>query len=221
MKSVLITGTSKGIGLETALVFGRAGYKVFATMRKPENAYDFKETIKKESLSISVSAIDVNSDESVTNGVNAIIKENGPVDILVNNAGIEGYGSVEEMDIATIRLVMETNYFGAIRCMKAIIPQMRDRREGCIINVASIAGHISSSPLGAYAASKFALEAISEAVAQELRPYNVKVKVVEPGIIDTRMARNITKGSDSIYAQSRRFGDLFTASLKTPTQQRQ
>lgn len=218
MKSVIISGTSRGIGLETALAFGRAGYKVFATMRNPESATAFKQKIKEESLTIVISEMDVDSDESVKRGIDAILQENGPIDVLVNNAGIERHGSIEELDLSEFKSIMETNYFGVLRCIKGVLPQMRNNRNGCIINVASVAGHISCTPLGAYAASKFALEAVSEALAQEVKPFNIRVGIVEPGIIDTQMARDVSKGGDSIYGQSNRFGGLFAASLKTPTQ---
>lgn len=217
MKSVIITGTSKGIGLETALAFGRAGYKVFATMRNTGNAAVLKQKIKDESLNIAISAMDVDSDESVKLGIEAIICENGPIDVLVNNAGIEIHGSIEELEISDFKSVMETNYFGVLRCIKAVLPQMRNNRHGCIINVSSISGIMSSTPLGAYAASKFALEAVSEALAQEVKPFNIRVGIVEPGIIDTAMARSLSAEADSIYPQVKRFGSLFAAALKTPT----
>ncbi len=217
MKTALITGTSKGIGLETALSFGRAGYKVFATMRNPEAASDMKQKIENESLDITISKMDVDSDASVKHCMDAIIEKHGSVDILVNNAGIERHGSIEEMSIDDFQDIMNTNYLGVLRCTKAVLPQMRKNKKGCIINVASVAGHISNSPLGGYAASKHALEAISEALAQEVKPFNVKVAIIEPGIIDTQMANNIAVDGDSIYPQSKRFAGLFSASLKTPT----
>lgn len=217
MKTVLITGTSKGIGLETALEFGRDGYKVFATMRNPEKAIEFRKIISEESLAITISAMDVDSDESVTRCIGAILDEIDSLDVLVNNAGIEHHGSVEELLMSDFKSIMETNYFGAIRCIKAVLPQMRKNKKGCIINVASVAGKISNSPLGAYAASKFALEAISEALAQEVKPFHIRVAIVEPGIIDTQMATDISVESKSIYPHSKRLGGLFAASLKTPT----
>lgn len=217
MKTVLITGTSKGIGLETALAFGRAGYKVFATMRSPENAKDFKQNIADESLAITISKLDVDSDESVQKGIDKILDEIGTIDVLVNNAGIERHGSVEELKMADIKAIMETNYFGAIRCVKNVLPQMRKNKKGCIINIASVAGKISSSPLGAYAASKFALEAVSETLAQEVKPFNIRVAIVEPGIINTQMANDIAVSDNSIYPHSKRFAGLFAASLETPT----
>lgn len=218
MKKVIITGTSRGIGLETALAFGRAGYQVFATMRNPENASAFKQKIEEESLNISISALDVDSDESVTKAIEAIYKENGPIDVLVNNAGVEATGSIEELPMAVFKSVMETNYFGVLRCIKAVLPHMRVNRNGCIINIASISGHISNTPLSAYAASKHAIEAMSETLAQEVKPFNIRVCIVEPGIINTQMSQNIKTGGDSIYPQVRRFGGLFAAALQTPTQ---
>ena len=217
MKSVIITGTSKGIGLETALAFARAGYKVFATMRNPDKAADFKQKIKDESLNISISAMDVDSDESVKQCMDAILRENNRVDVLVNNAGIECHGSIEEIPMADFKAVMETNYFGVLRCTKALLSLMRENKNGCIINVTSIAGKIANTPLGAYAASKFALEAVTESLAQEVKPHNIRVAMVEPGIINTQMANDIGTGKDSIYPQSKRFAGLFAASLKTPT----
>ncbi len=216
MKSVIITGTSKGIGLETALAFGRAGYKVFATMRNPDYADAFKQKIADEALPINIAVLDVDSDESVESCIGAILRDNGPVDVLINNAGIEHHGSIEETSLNDFKSVMETNYFGVLRCIKAVLPQMREDRHGCIINVASVAGRIASTPLGPYAASKFALEAISESLAQEVKPFNIRVAIVEPGIIDTQMARDIGRGGGSIYRQVNRYGGLFLASLKTP-----
>ncbi len=216
MKTVLITGTSKGIGLETALTFGRAGYKVFATMRNPDAATDFKQKIEAESLDIIISKMDVDSDSSVKQCMEPIIQKEG-IDILVNNAGIERHGSVEEMPIEDFEAVMNTNYLGVLRCTKALLPQMRENKKGCIINVASVSGHIANSPLGAYAASKFALEAISEALAQEVKPFNIKVAIVEPGIINTDMATDISVDESSLYPHSKRIAGMFAASLKTPT----
>jgi NAD(P)-dependent dehydrogenase (short-subunit alcohol dehydrogenase family) len=215
MASVLITGTSSGIGLATALAFGRAGHKVSATMRNPSRAPELAQITAKEKLPITISAMDVDADASVKQGIDRILKEGGPIDVLVNNAGIERTGSVEELSLAEFRSVMETNYFGAIRCIQAVLPTMRQRRSGCIINVASIAGRIANSPLAPYTASKFALEALSESLAQEAKPFNVRVAIVEPGIIDTPMARRIeTSQTPSPYPQQRRFAAMFTASLK-------
>jgi NAD(P)-dependent dehydrogenase (short-subunit alcohol dehydrogenase family) len=217
MASVLITGTSSGIGRATALAFGRAGHKVYATMRQPSRAPDLGQIAAEEKLPITISAMDVDSDVSVKEGIDCILKEDGPLDVLINNAGTERTGSVEELPLSEFRAVMETNYFGAIRCIKAVLPTMRRRRNGCIINMSSVAGRIANSPLTAYTASKFALESLSESLAQEMKPFNVRVVIVEPGIIDTPMARRVeTPRTGSSYPQQRRFAAMFTASLKDP-----
>ncbi|WP_291367896.1 SDR family NAD(P)-dependent oxidoreductase [Cyclobacterium sp.] len=132
------------------------------------------------------------------------------MDILVNNAGIERHGSVEEMPLSEIRRVMKINYFGVIRCIKAVLANMRQNKEGCIINVSSMAGKIVLSPLGPYSASKFALEAITEALAQDLTPYNIRVSLVELGIINTDLATDITNNDPSVYPQVRRIGHFWT-----------
>lgn len=217
MKSVLITGSSRGIGLETALVFGRAGYQVFATLRNPEKATALRQKIKEESLPISIHTMDVNSDESVTSCIKGIMQEYGSIDVLINNAGLGINGSIEELPMSEFKAVMETNYFGVIRCIKSILPEMRKKQAGCIINVSSVSGRLASSPLGPYSASKFALEAMSEALAQEVKPFNIRVRILQPGIIDTDMAREISEEDTSIYPNSKRMADLFTASLQNPT----
>jgi NAD(P)-dependent dehydrogenase (short-subunit alcohol dehydrogenase family) len=215
MASVLITGTSKGIGLEAALAFGRAGHKVHATMRNPSQSPQLAETAAREKLPIHISNMDVDSDQSVTHAIAAIHKDHGPVDVLVNNAGVERAGSVEEVPFADFRAVMETNYFGALRCIQALLPHMRQHRSGCIVNVSSVAGRISNAPLAPYTASKWALEALSEALAGEMKTFNVRIAIVEPGIIDTAMARRIgDPAADSPYPHRARFSSLFTASLK-------
>src|SRR5664279_5795933 len=189
MASVLITGTSKGIGFETALAFARAGHKVLATMRNPSSSPELAERAAAENLPISVLPMDVDSDDSVRDAFAAIHAKHGHIDVLVNNAGIERAGAIEELPLADFRATMETNYFGALRCIKAVVPQMRERRNGWIINVTSVGGRISSPPLAAYGASKWALEGFSEALAGEMKMFNVHVAIVEPGIIDTSMAR--------------------------------
>jgi NAD(P)-dependent dehydrogenase (short-subunit alcohol dehydrogenase family) len=219
--TVLITGTSKGIGLSTALTLARAGHTVYATMRSAARVEELAEEAARDLLPIHYSVMDVDSDDSVATGIAAIQETAGPIDVLVNNAGIERNGSIEEVSMDDFRAVMETNYFGAIRCAKAVIPNMRERQSGLIINVTSVAGRVSTSPLGPYAASKFALEALSEALAQEMKTFGVRVAIVEPGIIDTPMAqgidgRNIPSQS-SPYPQQRRMAAYFAAALKTPT----
>jgi NAD(P)-dependent dehydrogenase (short-subunit alcohol dehydrogenase family) len=213
MRSVLITGTSQGIGYETALAFSRAGYRVHATMRNPSNSPALSETAAQEKLPITVTSMDVVSDESVQAGIAAIQAQHGPVDVLVNNAGIECFGSIEELPIEDFRSVMETNYFGALRCIKSLVPQMRERRTGTIINVSSVAGTFCQPPATPYCASKWALEALSEGLACEMKAFGVRVALVEPGIIDTAMAQRISRNGSSAYPHTARVAALFTARL--------
>ena len=218
MARVLITGSSSGIGFATALAFGRAGHTVAATMRDPKRGSALAEIAAQEKLAITVSAMDVDSDESVSSSIEKILKNGGPIDVLVNNAGIERTGSVEEISMDDFRAVMETNYFGVIRCIKAVLPSMRRRKAGCIINVTSVAGRFACSPFAPYTASKFALEALSESLAQEVKPFNVRVAMIEPGIIDTPMARHVgVADGRSSYPQQSRNAGLFSAALKNPT----
>ena len=218
MKTAVITGANRGIGLDTAIAFARAGYKVFATMRNPEGATVLKKIIEDEKLQVSLLAMDVNDDESVINCLNQIQDGSGALDVIVNNAGIERHGAIEEMDLSVFKEVMETNYFGVIRCVKAVLPLMRENQKGCIINISSVAGHISSSPLAPYSASKFALEAFSEALAQEVKQFNIRVGIIEPGIINTDMAKDIQHAKPNTnYPQAFRWGGMFRASLEHPT----
>ncbi len=215
MPTILITGTSKGIGYEAALAFARAGHTVHAAMRNPGQSPALAAQAAQENLPIHIVTMDVDSDASVTAAIETILSKHGPIDVLVNNAGIERMGSVEELALADFRACMETNYFGVIRCTQALIPHMRERRSGRIINVSSVAGRISSAPSAAYASSKWALEGMTEALAGELKAFNIRVALIQPGIIDTSMAQNIgAAGNPSIYPHRARFSAMFSATLQ-------
>ena len=213
MANVLITGASSGIGLATALELGRAGHTVFATMRNPARAPELGEIAKRERLLVEIHTLDVDSDDSVRACLAGIRQ---PVEVLVNNVGVESHGSIEELPMEAFLATMNTNYFGAVRCIKAVLPKMREARKGCIVNISSVAGRIATSPLGPYCASKFALEAISEALAGEVKQFNIRVAIVEPGIQDTKMARAIEDPAPSAYPQVFRFAGLFRAALANP-----
>ena len=218
MTIALVTGTSSGIGLATSVSLARRGHKVIATMRNFDRSTELRKIAEAENLPISFEELDVNSDISVNDTMSRLLSEHDHIDVLVNNAGLGGGGSIEELPLAFFREVMETNYFGALRCIKALIPNMRERRSGCIINVTSIAGRMAIAPAGSYAASKWALEALSESLAQEMKAFNVRVAIVEPGVIATPIfskARPIPP--DSPYPHARRQRALFSASLTQPT----
>lgn len=206
MARILITGTSKGIGYDTTLQLARAGHSVIATMRKPENS-DLGDVAGKESLPVEIHALDVDDQASVA----AVFDKVGDIDVLINNAGILSYESIEEESMERIEAVMNTNFFGVVRCTKAVLPRMRERKSGCIINIGSVAGTIAVAPSVAYSGSKFALESFSEILAQETRPFGIKVHLVKPGIIDTPMATTEFPApkEDSLYPSGRRIVALF------------
>ena len=180
MANILITGASSGIGLATALRFARGGHHVFAAVRSPEKADALHEAIG-SGLPLSIVRMDVNDDRSVAEALANVRK----LDVLVNNAGVGTSGPIERTPIDTAREVFETNYFGAIRVTQAVLPGMRERRRGAIINVTSVAGRFVAPAHGHYCASKFALEAASEALAYEVRPFGIRVAIIEPGVILT------------------------------------
>ena len=158
MAIALVTGTSSGIGLATAVTFARGGHKVIATMRNLDGAGELRKIVSAEGLPITLAALNVDDDASVNDAVGKVLAEDGCIDVLVNNAGVSsGGGSVEEVPIGAFRQVMETNFFGALRCMKAVIPSMRERRQGCIVNVTSVAGRVAMAPQAAYAAFQVGL----------------------------------------------------------------
>ena len=153
-------------------------------MRNP-GASDLQKVATEAQLPVTILPLDVDDDASV---VEVFRKMGDSIDVLVNNAGIYSINAVEDENLDQFRRVMETNYFGAVRCIKQVLPVMRKRGSGCIINVTSIAGRVAFPASSAYSASKFALEAFSESLAQEVKGFGIKVALVEPGIIDTAMA---------------------------------
>ena len=218
MAIAIVTGTSTGIGLATAATLARAGHIVYATMRNPETgSEELRATAEREHLPVRIAALDVDSDESVRSAIKNILSEAGRIDVLVNNAGISVLGAVEETSIAAFRATMETNYFGALRCIQAVLPGMRERRSGCIVNVTSVAGRLSAAPQAAYSSSKFALEAASESLAQEMKAFGVRVAIVEPGVIATPIFGKLQPpAADSKYPHYRRIQELFRASRENP-----
>ena len=215
-QTVLITGSSTGLGFAAAVSLARAGHDVFASMRTPAKATDLQALASSEHLAISVISLDVDDDASVASGVNQVLDARGRIDVLVNNAGIGWLGSIEESPLDHFRQVMETNYFGALRCTQAVLPGMRVRRSGRIINVSSVAGKVSTAGHASYCASKFALEALSDALAAEVRPFDIRVNVVEPGVIETPIFGKTGDVSGQLYPGARRMNAIFAASLEHP-----
>jgi NAD(P)-dependent dehydrogenase (short-subunit alcohol dehydrogenase family) len=219
MAIAIVTGSSTGIGQATAVTLARGGHTVYAMMRNPASGGgEILGIAEKETLPLTVLPMDVDDDTSVKAAVAQVLAQSGRVDVLVNNAGVAAHGSVEELPVAEFKRVMETNLFGALRCIQAVVPGMRERRHGVIVNVSSVAGRFSSAPQAPYSASKWALEAVSEALAQEVKPFGVRVAIVEPGVIATPIFGKTqpVESDHSPYPHSRRIAALFAASLKNP-----
>ena len=196
MSVVLVTGSSTGIGLATALHFGRLGDGVYAGVRNIATATELAEAIAAEKLPVHPITLDVDDQASVTRAVGEVLAQAGRVDVLVNNAGIGGGGPVEDVPVDWVKSLFETNYLGAIRMIQAVLAGMRECRRGAIVNVSSIAGRLAIAGHGHYSAVKHALEAISEALAQEVLEFGIRVAIVEPGVVVT-----------PIFTKARRFAD--------------
>jgi len=187
-KVALVTGSSSGIGYETALLLARNGFDTFATMRNMNKSKQITEVSKRENLPLRVMQLDVNDDRSVADAINNILNEKKSIEVVVNNAGYGLMGSVEDSSLDEIKAQFETNFFGAIRVIKEVIPIMRKQRTGTIVNVSSVAGRIGFPMGSAYVSSKFALEGLSESMSYELKQFGIKIVLIEPGVINTNFA---------------------------------
>lgn len=200
----LITGCSTGIGRATALHLARRGYRVHATMRSPEQAgAPLAQAAKDEGLALTVVPLDVTDAASCTKAVEVALAEAGRIDVLVNNAGLGELGAVEDLDDEQVRRMFETNVFGPLRLMRAVLPGMRAAGRGAIVNVSSVAGRFCYGSGALYSGSKHALEAISECLALEVMQYGIRVAIIEPGFFDTPILDKsvVAMGpADSAYA---------------------
>ena len=173
MSVIVITGSSTGIGYATAETLARNGHTVYATMRNPQASPQLQQKAAENQLPVTVLKMDVLDDHSVEKAIDLVLKKEDHIDVLVNNAGIGSWGAVEDLPMDLFKADMETNYFGAVRCIKAVLPSMRKRKSGYIINISTVAAKVFSNFHGTYCASKAALEALSESLAQELVPFNI------------------------------------------------
>jgi NAD(P)-dependent dehydrogenase (short-subunit alcohol dehydrogenase family) len=180
----LITGCSSGIGRATAAAAANAGHRVFATARRTESLGDMGPRI--EAL-----PLDVTDEASIDGAVSQVVARAGRIDVLVNNAGYGQMGTVEDIPIARWRAEFDVNVFGLIAVTQAVLPHMRARRTGRVINIGSIAGRIAYPFGGAYCASKYAVEAISDALRLEVERFGIRVVLIEPGPIHTRFGERV------------------------------
>jgi NAD(P)-dependent dehydrogenase (short-subunit alcohol dehydrogenase family) len=190
MAVVLITGCSSGFGLLSAVAFAKRGDRVFASMRDLTKAGPLKESAKAAGVTVETIELDVISEASVRAAVEGVITSAGQIDIVVNNAGIGAVAAVEDFDDDEVLKVFDTNVFGVIRVVRAVLPHMRSRRSGRIVNVGSMAGVVPSQFRGIYSATKSALAALSDAMFYELHPWGVHSCVVEPGFFETSIGSN-------------------------------
>ncbi|GLS21433.1 short-chain dehydrogenase/reductase [Labrys miyagiensis] len=182
-----ITGASSGFGLSFARYALSKGYNVVATARDPAKLAALQAEVPAQVLT---TALDVNDKASIAAAVEAAKARFGRIDVLINNAGYGIVGAVEETPDTELRALMETNFFGAVAVTQAVLPLLRRQGSGTIVNISSLGGQLSYGGYGAYSASKFALEGLSEALALELAPFGVKVMIVEPGAFRTGFAGN-------------------------------
>jgi NAD(P)-dependent dehydrogenase (short-subunit alcohol dehydrogenase family) len=176
---VLITGASSGVGQSTAALLARRGFTVFGTSRNPSSADSMP--------GVAMLPLDVRADDSVRGCVEAVVNRSGRLDALINNAGFELAGALEELSSEEATAQFETNFFGVVRMVKAALPVMRQQKRGHIINVSSLTGLTAIPFLGIYSASKFALEGYTEALRQEVKPFNIQVSLTEAGFLRTPM----------------------------------
>lgn len=193
---VLVTGASSGIGLACATHLAGRGYRVYGTSRRAATG---------QAGNVAMLKADVSDDSSVEQAVAAVLESEGRLDIVVNNAGMGIAGPVENTSIEEARRQLEVNFFGAFRVCRAVLPVMRSQRSGYIVNIGSIGGVIAIPYQAMYSASKFALEGLSEALRMEVRPFGIRVVIIEPGDHKTALTQNRTEMSGGTDAYGRSF----------------
>lgn len=223
-KVAIVTGSSSGIGFETALALAREGYHTYATMRDIKKGDKILDIAKKEDLQIRVLELDVNKEDTIKKAVEVITGEKKRIDVLVNNAGYFLVGCLEDLTISDLKDQFETNFFGVIRTIQAVLPTMRSQKSGTIVNVSSVAGRIGFPVTPGYISTKFALEGLSESMRYELFPFGIKTIIIEPGVIKTNLFATLKKTTkqDSPYkdiTEKVMNGLLMMSEMGTPPQE--
>ena len=205
MKTVLITGCSSGIGKAAAALFSQKGWNVAATMRNPEKGRDIAAM-----KNVKVFPLDVTDPASIAEAVGAVTDAFGSIDALVNNAGFSLIGPFETTGGEEVRKQYETNVFGLMNAVRAVLPVFRKKRGGTIVNLASVGGRIAFPMYSLYNGTKFAVEGFSESLQYELKPFNIRVKIVEPGVILTDFY-----GRSMVHQEATDMGEYYTYAEKT------
>jgi short-subunit dehydrogenase len=223
----IVTGSSSGIGLETSLLLAKNGFYTYATMRNTDKSTRIKEIAKNDGVPLEILQLDVTDDKSIADAIDVIDNRHKRIDVLVNNAGYEHHGAVEELSMDEIKTQFETNFFGAVRVTKAVLPTMRKQRSGAIVNVSSIGGIMGVPLNSAYVGSKFALEGFSESMKYELEGFGIKVILIEPGAVNTNFLDNAKQAQtamnpDSPYAEfSKKLSEGVRESFRTSSSPKQ
>ena len=201
----VVTGANSGIGRATALHLAEAGHEVYGTVRSVGRAGKLRDAAEERGIAVELVEVDIASDGSVRDGFAEILDRAGRVDHLVNNAGVGGNGVVEESTPERLLDVMNVDLCGAVRCLQAVLPGMRERGTGTIVNVTSVAGRLAAVAQAPYVAAKWALEGVSEELAMEVAPFGVRVAIIEPGVTKSSIfgkntdAPNVTGAYDAHY----------------------
>ena len=216
----VVTGANSGIGRATAVHLAGVGHRVIGTVRAVERATKLRAFADDAGVTVELVELDVADDRSVADGFEEVFDRAGRVDHLINNAGVAGNAVVEECPSSLYLDVMNVNLCGVTRCTQAVLPQMRERGSGTIVNVTSVAGRIAALAQSPYVASKWALEGVSDALAQELAPFGIRVAIIEPGVTKSAIfAKNIDapNSSGAYDAHYRRMFQFFAAGLANAT----
>lgn len=216
----VVTGANSGIGRATAVHLASVGHTVYGTVRSEARADKLRAMSEAAGVSVALVELDVADDESVAAGFEQILATAGRVDHLVNNAGVGGNAVVEECPPALFAEVMNVNLNGVVRCVQAVLPQMRERGSGTIVNVTSVAGRLAAVAQAPYTASKWALEGLSEQLAHEVAPFGIRVAIIEPGVTKSAIfAKNVdAPNSTGAYdVQYRRMFQMYAAGIAQAT----
>ncbi|MDH3657082.1 MAG: SDR family oxidoreductase [Nitrosopumilus sp.] len=213
-KVALVTGSSSGIGLETALALARDGFHTFASMRDIKKAGELEQAAKKEDLRINVIELDVDKEESIASAIKKIITDVGRLDILVNNAGYGQFGCIEDVSVDDFRKQFETNFFSIVRIIQEVSPIMRKQNSGIIVNISSVVGRMGLPASPAYISTKFALEGLSECLRYELGQFGIKTTLIEPGVIKTNFFSSMKVPESKTDPKYKALTDNILAGLK-------
>ncbi len=217
----VVTGANSGIGRATAIHLAAQGHTVYGTVRSVSKATKLHAMADTAGVSIELVELDIADDDSVKRGFAQILETTGGVvDVLVNNAGVGGNAVAEECPTSLYLDVMNVNLCGAVRCLQQVLPGMRERRRGAIVNITSIAGRMAALAQSPYVASKWAFEGLSEGLAQELAPFGIRVVIIEPGVTKSAIfAKNIDAPNQSgAYDTAyRRLFQFYAAGLANAT----